>query len=217
MWINALNIRRVTMKKGFFILCLLAMGIYILSGYKDEKVTSSELKSKLLRYHVVANSDSEEDQRVKLLVKEAVLETLQGKLDKAQDATEAAGIVEDNEEIILATANKVLADEGADYTATMRVGTDYFPTKIYGDMTLPPGEYEALIIELGESEGKNWWCVLFPTLCFIEPTCGVLPQESKDKLAGVLTTEEYYAVIKDDDTTVKVESKLINWIKERTS
>lgn len=205
------------MKKGFFILCLLAMGIYILSGYKDEKVTSSELKSKLLRYHVVANSDSEEDQRVKLLVKEAVLETLQGKLDKAQDATEAAGIVEDNEEIILATANKVLADEGADYTATMRVGTDYFPTKIYGDMTLPPGEYEALIIELGESEGKNWWCVLFPTLCFIEPTCGVLPQESKDKLAGVLTTEEYYAVIKDDDTTVKVESKLINWIKERTS
>lgn len=205
------------MKKGFFILCLLAMGIYILSGYKDEKVTSSELKSKLLRYHVVANSDSEEDQRVKLLVKEAVLETLQGKLDKAQDATEAAGIVEDNEEIILATANKVLADEGADYTATMRVGTDYFPTKIYGDMTLPPGEYEALIIELGESEGKNWWCVLFPTLCFIEPTCGVLPQESKDKLAGVLTTEEYYAVIKDDDTTVKVESKLINWIKERIS
>ena len=201
------------MKKGFFIMCLIGIGIYILSGYENEKVTANELKSKLLRYHVVANSDSEEDQRVKLLVKEAVLEVLSGKLEEAMDAKEAADIVEGNREVILTAANKILQEEKADYVATMRVGEEYFPTKIYGDLTLPPGDYDALIIELGKGQGKNWWCVLFPTLCFIEPTCAVLPEESKDKLSGVLTTEEYCAVINDEDTEVRVESKMVNWIK----
>lgn len=202
------------MKKGFFIICLIGIGVYILSGYERESVTAAELKNKLLRYHVVANSDSEEDQRVKLEVKEAVLEALSGKLDGAADASEASVIVKENEELILTTANKVLENEGANYTASMNVGEEYFPTKIYGDLTLPPGDYNALIIELGEGEGKNWWCVLFPTLCFIEPTCGVLPEESKEKLSGVLTTEEYCAVINDEDTEVRVESKLLNWVKE---
>lgn len=202
------------MKKGFFILCLIGIGIYILLGCEEKKVTANEIKDKLLRYHVVANSDSEEDQRVKLKVKEAVLKALSGKLDEAADAEEAAKIVEANKDNILSIANKVLEEEGATYTATMKVGEEYFPTKIYGDLTLPPGDYDALIIKLGKAEGKNWWCVLFPTLCFVEPVCGVLPQESKDKLSGVLTTEEYCAVINDEDTEVMVESKLLNWVKD---
>ena len=204
----------VDMKRGFFILCIIVVVIYILVGNEEQKVTADELKDKLLRYHVVANSDSDEDQETKLKVKEAVLEALSGKLEEVENAKEAASIVKDNEELILATANKVLAEEGATYTASMRVGEEYFPTKIYGDLTLPPGDYDALVIELGSGEGKNWWCVLFPTLCFIEPTCGVLPEESKEKLSGVLTTEEYCAVIKDKDTEVRVESKLLNWINK---
>ena len=202
------------MKRGFFILCIIGVVIYILVGNEEQKVTADELKDKLLRYHVVANSDSDEDQETKLKVKEAVLEALSGKLEEAENAKEAASIVKDNEELILATANKVLKEDGATYTATMRVGEEYFPTKIYGDLTLPPGEYDALVIELGAGEGKNWWCVLFPTLCFIEPTCGVLPEESKEKLSGVLTTEEYCAVIKDENTEIRVESKLLNWINK---
>ena len=194
-------------------MCLMGIAIYILVGNEEQKVTASELKDKLLRYHVVANSDSEEDQEVKLKVKEAVLEELSGKLEAVKDAKEAASVVEDNRENILAVANKVLNEEGFTYTATMRVDEEYFPAKIYGDLTLPPGDYDALVIELGEGEGKNWWCVLFPTLCFIEPTCAVLPEESKDKLSGVLTTEEYCAVINDEETEIKVESKVINWIK----
>ena len=202
------------MKRGFFILCIIGVVIYILVGNEEQKVTADELKDKLLRYHVVANSDSDEDQETKLKVKEAVLEALSGKLEEAENAKEAASIVKDNEELILATANKVLKEDGATYTATMRVGEEYFPTKIYGDLTLPPGDYDALVIELGAGEGKNWWCVLFPTLCFIEPTCGVLPEESKEKLSGVLTTEEYCAVIKDENTEIRVESKLLNWINK---
>ena len=204
----------VDMKRGFFILCIIGVVIYILVGNEEQKVTADELKDKLLRYHVVANSDSDEDQETKLKVKEAVLEALSGKLEEAENAKEAASIVKDNEELILATANKVLKEDGATYTATMRVGEEYFPTKIYGDLTLPPGDYDALVIELGAGEGKNWWCVLFPTLCFIEPTCGVLPEESKEKLSGVLTTEEYCAVIKDENTEIRVESKLLNWINK---
>ena len=71
----------------------------------------------------------------------------------------------------------------------------YFPVKSYGDVTFPPGEYEAFRIDIGESAGKNWWCVLYPPLCFVDTVYGVVPDESKDKLKNVLNEEEYHAVV----------------------
>lgn len=201
------------MKKRMFVLVLLLILVYIGSKSEKELVTSDELKGKLLRYHVVANSDGEVDQQVKLKVKEAVLAKLEEPLKEAESSDGAQEIIEQNIPVITDVANKVLEEENTGYEAKVRIGEQYFPTKIYGDLTLPPGDYEALIIELGKAQGKNWWCVLFPTLCFVEPDYGVLPTESKEKLAKVLTTEEYYAVMADENTEIKVESKIVNWVK----
>lgn len=196
-----------------FVLILLLILVYIGSKNEKQLVTSEELKGKLLRYHVVANSDGEVDQQVKLKVKEAVLAKLEEPLKGAESLDVAKEIIEKNLPMITDVANKVLEKENIGYEARVRIGEQYFPTKIYGDLTLPPGDYDALIIELGKAQGKNWWCVLFPTLCFVNPDYGVLPTQSKEKLANVLTTEEYYAVIADENTDVKVESKVVNWIK----
>ena len=204
----------IGMKKRMFVLVVLLVLVYIGSKNESEFVTSEELKGKLLRYHVVANSDGEVDQQVKLKVKEAVLAKLEEPLKEAESSDGAKEIIEQNLSMITNVANSILEEENAGYKAKVRIGEQYFPTKIYGDLTLPPGEYEALIIELGRAQGKNWWCVLFPTLCFIEPDYGVLPEESKEKLAKILTTEEYYAVMSEDNTEVKVESKVINWVKQ---
>lgn len=201
------------MKKRMFVLVLLLILVYIGSKSEKELVTSDGLKGKLLRYHVVANSDGEVDQQVKLKVKEAVLAKLEEPLKEAESSDGAKEIIEQNIPVITDVANKVLEEENTGYEAKVRIGEQYFPTKIYGDLTLPPGDYEALIIELGKAQGKNWWCVLFPTLCFVEPDYGVLPTESKEKLAKVLTTEEYYAVMADENTEIKVESKIVDWVK----
>lgn len=200
------------MKKRIVLLIVAIIAIYIWGEVEKEEDIQSGIKDKLLRYHVIANSDSEEDQQVKLKVKQAVLDAIKEKLSPAKDAPQAIEIVESNKEYILKVANDVLTGEGVDYKARVEVASRYFPTKVYGDLVLPPGQYNGLIIELGNAQGKNWWCVLFPTLCFVEPEYGVLPEESKEKLSKVLTTEEYYAVIDDEDTQIKVESKIINKI-----
>lgn len=200
------------MKKRIVLLIVAIIAIYIWGEVEKEEDIQSGIKDKLLRYHVIANSDSEEDQQVKLKVKQAVLDAIKEKLSPAKDAPQAIEIVESNKEYILKVANDVLAGEGVDYKARVEVASRYFPTKVYGDLVLPPGQYNGLIIELGNAQGKNWWCVLFPTLCFVEPEYGVLPEESKEKLSKVLTTEEYYAVIDDEDMQIKVESKIINKI-----
>lgn len=200
------------MKKRIVLLIVAIIAIYIWGEVEKEEDIQSGIKDKLLRYHVIANSDSEEDQQVKLKVKQAVLDAIKEKLYPAKDAPQAIEIVESNKEYILKVANDVLTGEGVDYKARVEVASRYFPTKVYGDLVLPPGQYNGLIIELGNAQGKNWWCVLFPTLCFVEPEYGVLPEESKEKLSKVLTTEEYYAVIDDEDMQIKVESKIINKI-----
>lgn len=204
--------RENDMKKRIVLLIVAIIAIYIWGEVEKEEDIQSGIKDKLLRYHVIANSDSEEDQQVKLKVKQAVLDAIKEKLYPAKDAPQAIEIVESNKEYILKVANDVLTGEGVDYKARVEVASRYFPTKVYGDLVLPPGQYNGLIIELGNAQGKNWWCVLFPTLCFVEPEYGVLPEESKEKLSKVLTTEEYYAVIDDEDMQIKVESKIINKI-----
>ena len=204
--------RENDMKKRIVLLIVAIIAIYIWGEVEKEEDIQSGIKDKLLRYHVIANSDSEEDQQVKLKVKQAVLDAIKEKLSPAKDAPQAIEIVESNKEYILKVANDVLTGEGVDYKARVEVASRYFPTKVYGDLVLPPGQYNGLIIELGNAQGKNWWCVLFPTLCFVEPEYGVLPEESKEKLSKVLTTEEYYAVIDDEDMQIKVESKIINKI-----
>jgi stage II sporulation protein R len=124
-----------------------------------------------LRLHIVANSDSEEDQRIKIEVRDAVLRATREGIDACATEAQAEEYVGGNIEIIVATANEVLEENGAGYRAEAMVGTYHFPERTYRDATYPEGDYRALRIVLGEGEGRNWWCVMFPPLCITEITC----------------------------------------------
>lgn len=120
------------------------------------------------RLHIIANSDSDADQTVKMQVRDAVLDATKDGILGCGDAGEARAYIEEHLEIIEKTANETLAENGFDYTAAAQVGTFHFPERTYRDVTYPEGDYEALRITLGEGEGHNWWCVMFPPLCLTE-------------------------------------------------
>jgi len=120
------------------------------------------------RLHVVANSDSDEDQTVKMVVRDAVLEVTKDGILDCKNATEAEEYIDDNLEIIVATANDTLEKNGFDYKATATVGKYHFPDREYQGVLYPEGDYEALRVVLGDGKGQNWWCVMFPPLCLSE-------------------------------------------------
>ena len=127
---------------------------------------SSGAETEYLRIHIRANSNSSEDQRVKYLVKDAVVEALIPLLSEAQTKQEATQIISENLLYINAVADKVLQSEGFDYKGEARIATESFPTRVYDDITLPAGEYDAVILDLGSGEGDNWWCLVYPAFCF---------------------------------------------------
>ena len=109
-------------------------------------------------------------------------------------------------------ADEILKAEGFDDTVSVSLKERYFPVKKYGQYTFPEGEYEALCIEIGKAEGKNWWCVLYPRLCFVDSLYAVVPDQSEEELTGVLSEEEYNAVFKSPDTKIEVKSRVLEWI-----
>lgn len=127
----------------------------------------------LLRFHVVANSDTAEDQVVKRQVRDRVLELLTPTLSQARSPEEARQLVLARQDEVGRAAQDVVRRAGKNYGVKVEVGRFVFPTKVYGDKALPAGKYEALRISLGSAEGQNWWCVLFPPLCLVDAAGGV--------------------------------------------
>ena len=123
------------------------------------------LAENVLRLHVLANSDSEKDQAVKLLVRDAILEKTAEKCGNAENLEEALRAVEDDLTEIESAANQTLTEQGMPYRASVSLCEMYFPTRVYESYKLPAGKYTALRVSLGEAAGKNWWCVVFPDLC----------------------------------------------------
>lgn len=120
------------------------------------------------RLHILANSNSEQDQQIKLDVRDAVLQVTHDEIEQCKNAVETEEYIRDNIGIILETANDMLAKNGVSYQATATVGNYHFPDKSYRDVRYPEGDYQALRILLGDGEGENWWCVMFPPLCITE-------------------------------------------------
>ena len=175
--------------------------------WSQEAVEQTEMQRHLaqevLRFHVLANSDSEEDQALKMQVKEEVLSYLETEMPKHQNVEETKlwmrRHVRDLEEV----SQKILEREGSDDPVTAAVTTCWFPEKSYGDVTFPAGNYEALRIEIGAAQGRNWWCVLYPNLCFLDAANAVVPEEGKQKLQNVLTEEEYAQITAETEFQIK--------------
>lgn len=186
------------MKKNIYILAVVFMGaaVFILSAAalqaSHRKVQlSHRLADEIIRFHVRANSDRKEDQELKLKVRDAVIGYLKPLLTGSTSIEQSRRIIAGNEFGIKATAHNVIVDSGYDYDINVYFENSHFPTRTYGDITLPAGVYEAYRIDIGAAEGRNWWCVLYPPLCFEDATHAVMSEESKDTLQKVLTKEEY--------------------------
>lgn len=181
--------------------------------YKNTKANIQEgISSEIIRFHVIANSDSKADQDLKLEIKNAVTEALRPTLEKAVSLEEARSLLASKLKNLEDISNSIIKAHGFSYTAKASLERGYFPFKVYGDIALPPGEYEAIRIELGSAAGKNWWCIMYPPLCFVDATYHVVPERSKKQLKYVLTEEEYNAILYKKDVKVKVKFKLIPWL-----
>lgn len=144
---------------------LLGLLCAIFASMAHFEAACDDLRQNVLRLHIIANSDSEADQAVKLLVRDKILEQSADIFKGETELTLAEKAAEENLEGFCETAERVLAENGFSYGATAEIGVSYFETREYDDFTLPAGNYRSLIIRLGAAEGKNWWCVVFPAVC----------------------------------------------------
>ena len=177
-----------------------------------EQRRQRDIAEEILRLHVVANSGSKEDQALKLEVKESIVTYLRGVMSDAKSVEEARLEIQKRLPEIEDLAREKMKTEGYDYEADAVLGKCYFPVKEYGDLTFPAGEYEALKVNLGKSAGKNWWCVMYPTLCFVDSTYQIVPETSKEKLKENLTEEEYNSLL-DGGDNVQYSFQFIEWIQ----
>lgn len=149
------------------IICIISVCIVALVGGITLFGGNSNNQTEYLRIHIRANSNMQVDQEVKYAVKAAVVEQLTPLVSGASDFKQAYQCVGKNLDIIVDAANKTLKSKGFDYTAKARLCQEEFPTRSYQNLTLEGGVYDALIVELGSGKGDNWWCVVFPPLCFV--------------------------------------------------
>lgn len=193
--------------KKLLLIMLCAFLILSLGAVKFSQKKPDNISDKLIRFHVIANSDLNGDQAVKLKVRDAILKEVGPILSKSNSRDESLKIIQDNLIRIENIANGVLKREGENYNAQAMLGNFNFPIKKYGTITLPAGEYKALRVVLGNGEGKNWWCVMFPPLCFIDITRGLTSEKTDEQLKRVLEDDEVEAITAFDQTSQKEEVK----------
>ena len=203
------------MKKMIQAGIIFAAGLLFFYGYQQYKsqAMAKEIAGKIIRFHVRANSDAEVDQELKLKVRDAIGAYMQPMFADVSSIQESRKVVMENLSGIEAKAKQVIGQEGFDYTVNDRLAITDFPEKKYGDYTFPAGEYEALEVVIGEGAGRNWWCVMYPNLCFFNSAYEVVEEEAEKSLARALTQEEYQSLM--ENKNYKVKSAFLDWIKEK--
>jgi len=197
---------------GVFAIILLSLLITGIAFASYSENINSGLSQNLLRLHVIANSDSPEDQQLKRDVRDVILEYMKKELKDFENVDDAKQQVNNNLETIRILAENEIRRQNKDYSVKVMLGNFPFPTKMYGDITLPAGNYEALRVVIGEGEGQNWWCVMFPPLCFVDATHGTIPDSVKEELKSVLSNEEYKIVAsadEEDDIPIEIKFKIV--------
>ena len=173
------------------------------TGMEARERMQERLAGEVLRFHILANSDSEEDQTLKITVRDRILDYLKEEMPETKNAQETARWIRRHVDELEEVGRRTMEEQGYDYPVNAAVTTCWFPDRTYGDMTFPSGNYEALRVELGDADGHNWWCVLYPSLCFTDTTCTVVSDEGRKGLKEVLTAEEYEMVTATSDFKIK--------------
>lgn len=192
-FISISNIKRL-------LLLLLLLFIYIfICAFSYVSAVSTDIQDSVFRLHVIANSDSAEDQNLKYIVRDKVLEYINSISGNENSKEDVINLAKSNINEIQKIAENTINENGYNYSVKLNIGNFAFPTKTYGDISFPAGFYDALKIEIGEAKGQNWWCVMFPPLCFVDVTSGVVPEESKEVIKENLSEEEYELLSENSD------------------
>jgi len=180
--VNLLKFITNTKFKRFFILLIL-LGIYIfISASSYVLAVSKDLENNLFRLHVIANSDEAEDQNLKYIVRDALISYMNSISKDCNSKEEVINLAQNHIDDFYNIARETIKNNGFDYDVEIEIGNFDFPTKTYGDISLPSGYYDALRVKIGTASGQNWWCVMFPPLCFVDISSGIVPEESKEIL-----------------------------------
>ena len=162
-------------------------------------ISDAGIFDQTMRLHVVANSDSEFDQDLKLLVRDRITQELEEIFNGLSDIATAEDAVNHNMDTLLEAVHQVLAEAGVEYSATIEIDTAFFPTMVYEDVAFPAGRYRAVIVRLGEAVGENWWCVLFPPLC-LAAASAELPSNSERLTEAGFTPDQVRIVTQSEDS-----------------
>ena len=155
----------------------------------------SDIYQNVLRLHVLANSNSDEDQALKLNVRDAIIDVCRPIFEECSSKEEAVYAIQNNLNMIQNTAKKIILEQGYDYSVSLELGEEEYPTRNYESFCFPAGRYVSLRVLIGEGEGENWWCVLFPPLCLSAASAG-----SDDDAIVVGLTKDQYSIIAETDT-----------------
>lgn len=199
---KVLSEMKIFLKWTGICLAFAVIAAMVFQQYRQEKLIEG-LSDKILRFHVLANSDSQNDQMLKLKVRDAIGAYMQQELSGVTDMEKSMEVVSADLQGIEQRAEEVIRKLGYSYEVSASLARVEFPEKKYGNYTFPAGEYEALQVVIGQGAGKNWWCVVYPNMCFFNSTYEVVDEEAEQSLKQVLTTEEYAAIMEDGDYEVK--------------
>lgn len=195
--------------KFFIVLFFLFIFIFV-SAKSYSQFMFDNISDNFLRLHIVANSDSTEDQMLKYKIRDSVIEYLQPLFQNVNSKEEALMILKNHTKELTDLSYEISHSFGYNYDINVSVGNYYFPRKIYSKITLPEGYYDALKIDIGKSEGQNWWCVMFPSLCIMDTTNCSFSEDSDKLLQENLGNEEYNIITNPDDhAPLKIKFKLI--------
>ena len=195
--------------------CLLLAFLFTMAGQRQsDEAMAARIAPEILRFHVLANSDSDEDQQLKLRVRTLRLESIYEKLGENASLDDTKEYVLANKDSLEQEAEDYMKAEGYDYPAHMEVTECYFPSKTYGDMVFPCGTYDAVRVEIGKGKGHNWWCVLYPPLCFVDSTYAVVPDSSREILRESLDAADYQALLKKQpEVHIRIRSKFLELLE----
>ena len=205
-----------SLKFKSILLLLLLLFLYIfICAFDYVQAVSYDISNSVFRLHVIANSDTIEDQNLKYKIRDSLLNYMNSLCTNINSKEEAILMVENHKDDFKKIALDVIHSEGFDYNVNINIGNFNFPTKNYGDISLPAGMYDALRVEIGNSNGQNWWCVMFPSLCFIDINHGIVEKDSKNILEKELSKESYAIVSDKSKSTIKFKFKILEFFGQK--
>lgn len=209
-----LNFFKNSKVKMVIILSFLLFLYTTICAFSYAQNVSTDIANSVFRLHVIANSDSKEDQDLKYKVRDSLINYMNSICANCENKQDAINLVTEHKDDFKQIALDTIKDNGYPYDVNISIGNFSFPTKDYGDISLPAGFYDALRVEIGEAKGQNWWCVMFPPLCFVDVSSGVVPEESKEELEDNLSEEEYALVSNDSDTKIQFKFKILEFFNQ---